>query len=183
MAPTVEEKRLMAVPQQVESKESDAIRINREKLLTILHWRMGYHELRENSNPLGTVQMTIRLKRWNDPAEKADGLRVLICRYRPRGLRKADETWDIWCKELGPSPELLAAFHGKHGAPISWSEYRKRYLTEMKGQRERIAELAERVAEGETVTLLCSSSCNDESRCHRSLLRELIEKSAAKRNG
>ena len=37
------------------------------------------------------------------------------------------------------------------------------------------AELAQRVQGGETITLLCSSACTRESRCHRSLLRELIE--------
>jgi len=45
----------------------------------------------------------------------------------------------------------------------------------MKAQRARIAALAERVGAGETITLLCSSACDRESRCHRSLLRELIE--------
>jgi uncharacterized protein YeaO (DUF488 family) len=121
----------------------------------------------------------IRTRRWNDPASATDGLRLLICRYRPRALPKARETWQEWEKELGPSAELLAAFHGKGGAPIPWAQYRARYLREMRAQRARLGELARRVAAGETVTLLCASSCTDESRCHRSLLRELIEKAAA----
>ena len=50
-----------------------------------------------------------------------------------------------------------------------------RYLEEMKEQEETIAMLAEKVAEGKTITLLCSSSCRKEARCHRSLLKELIE--------
>jgi len=118
----------------------------------------------------------IKLKRWNDPADRDDGFRLLICRYRPRGVRKADETWDAWQKDLGPSRELHAAFWGKHGPPIGWQEYRRRYLEEMRGQTERIQELADRVTSGETITLLCSSACSDESHCHRSLLRQLIEK-------
>ena len=120
--------------------------------------------------------MPIRTSRWNDPAEPGDGLRVLICRYRPRGLPKADETWDEWRKQLGPSPELHADFYGKHGPPIGWKEYRRRYLKEMKDQKERIADLARRVAGGETITLLCSSACVDAERCHRTLLKQLIEK-------
>ena len=120
--------------------------------------------------------MPIKLKRWNDPADRDDGFRLLICRYRPRGVRKADETWDAWQKDLGPSRELHAAFWGKHGPPIGWQEYRRRYLEEMRGQTERIQELADRVTSGETITLLCSSACSDESHCHRSLLRQLIEK-------
>jgi uncharacterized protein YeaO (DUF488 family) len=124
----------------------------------------------------GADSVAIKLRRWNDPAERDDGFRLLICRYRPRGVRKADETWDAWWKDLGPSRELHAAFWGKHGPPIGWEEYRRRYLEEMRGQTERIQELASRVAGGETITLLCSSACLDEAHCHRSLLRQLIEK-------
>jgi hypothetical protein len=53
----------------------------------------------------------------------------------------------------------------------------------MREQRDKIADLARRVAGGETITLLCSSKCDRESRCHRSLLRELIEAEMAKRPG
>ena len=45
----------------------------------------------------------------------------------------------------------------------------------MQTQQEAIAGLAELAAEGKMITLLCSSACEDASRCHRSLLRELIE--------
>jgi uncharacterized protein YeaO (DUF488 family) len=119
--------------------------------------------------------MPIRTKRWNDPRGEEDGFRLLICRYRPRALPKADETWDEWWKDLGPSRELHADFYGKHGPPIGWEEYRKRYLTEMEKQTERIGELARRVAAGETITLLCSSACTNATHCHRTLLTELIE--------
>ena len=102
---------------------------------------------------------------------------MLICRYRPRGVRKEDETWDEWLAQLGPSRELHAAFWGKHGPPIGWTEYRRRYLAEMRAQKESIAALARRAAAGETITLLCSSACVDPERCHRTLLKGLIEKS------
>jgi len=100
---------------------------------------------------------------------------VLICRYRPRGVPKAKETWDVWKKQLGPSVELHADYYGKHGPPIDWATYRKRYLAEMKAQEGEIRALAEKVKAGETMTLLCSSACTDETHCHRTLLRELIE--------
>ncbi len=45
----------------------------------------------------------------------------------------------------------------------------------MQSQRAAIRELAERAKGGEAITLLCSSACERESRCHRSLLKELIE--------
>lgn len=120
--------------------------------------------------------MPIKTKRWNDPVEPDDGYRLVICRYRPRGVRKTEEPWHLWDKHLGPSRELHARFYGKHGhAPLGWDVYCREYLKEMEAQQERIAELARRVAAGETITLLCSSACADESRCHRSLLKQLIE--------
>jgi uncharacterized protein YeaO (DUF488 family) len=117
----------------------------------------------------------IRTRRWNDPADPDDGQRILICRYRPRGLAKADETWDVWMPNLGPSKGLHAAAYGKRSLALVWPAYRVAYLREMLAQREAITELAQRVAGGQTITLLCSSSCERESRCHRSLLKELIE--------
>jgi len=116
----------------------------------------------------------IKTRRWNDAAEPDDGLRLLVCRYRPRGLPKAKETWHEWWKDLGPSRELHAAFYGKSGKPVTWAQYRVRYLREMRRQTGRIQSLARRVAGGESITLLCSSACGDEARCHRSLLKELI---------
>src|SRR5436305_8059402 len=120
--------------------------------------------------------MPIHTKRWNDPCERSDGFRLLTCRYRPRALPKAKETWDLWWCHLGPSKELHAAYYGKHGqTPITWEEFHRRYVEEMKGQEESIALLAEKVAAGKTITLLCSSACTDETHCHRTLLRQLIE--------
>ena len=121
--------------------------------------------------------MPIKTKRWDDPREADDGFRLLVCRYRPRGLPKAEETWDDWNADLGPSKELHAAAYGKKGLKFNWDDYRRRYLAEMKAPNRvaAIEELAQRVASGETITLLCSSACERESRCHRSLLKELIE--------
>ena len=119
--------------------------------------------------------MPIRTRRWNDPPEPGDGLRILICRYRPRGVSKEDETWDVWYPQLGPSKALHAAVYTQTASQISWPTYRKLYIDEQRAQRELIASLASRVGAGETLTLLCSSACERESRCHRSILREMIE--------
>jgi uncharacterized protein YeaO (DUF488 family) len=120
------------------------------------------------------AESRIKTKRWNDPVERGDGHRLLICRYRPRGVRKDAETWNAWWPDLAPSRELHADYYGKHGAPLGWTEYGRRYLAEMNGHRERIASLAARVAAGETIALLCSSACTDPKRCHRTLLRVLV---------
>jgi uncharacterized protein YeaO (DUF488 family) len=118
----------------------------------------------------------IKTKRWNDAVDPDDGHRLLVCRYRPRGVRKDAETWDAWAPQLGPSRELHADYYGKHGPPIDWSEFRRRYLAEMSEQREVVTALAARGADGETITLLCSSACTDAERCHRSLLKDIIGK-------
>lgn len=117
----------------------------------------------------------IRTKQWNDPIEPADGTRILVCRYRPRGVSKAGETWTEWLPDLGPTRELHAAAYGRGTVPLGWVQYRGAYLREMRQQTAQIATLAARVNAGETLTLLCSASCVRESRCHRSLLKELIE--------
>jgi uncharacterized protein YeaO (DUF488 family) len=118
----------------------------------------------------------VRTRRWNDPAEPDDGFRLLVCRIRPRGVSKQKETWDDWWPDLGPSRALLDAFHGKGGAPIPWTQYAARYLTEMGGAQQlwRIRDLARRSAAGETITLLCSSACRDPDCCHRTLLARLV---------
>lgn len=124
--------------------------------------------------------MPIRTKRWNDPVEPAaDGYRLLICRYRPRGVRREDEPWDAWCKVLGPSADLHALAYGKTGEPpLAFDEYEKRFLEEMRRQRYWIEGFAARVRAGETMTLLCSSACVDETRCHRTIVKRLIEEAA-----
>jgi len=102
------------------------------------------------------------------PAEPADGHRVLVTRYWPRGVPK--EAVDEYVATLAPTRELLHAFKG--GA-MDWDIFRRRYLEEMSAPAAR-AEI-ERLAAGaasEPVTLLCV--CKEEARCHRSLLSHLI---------
>jgi uncharacterized protein YeaO (DUF488 family) len=116
--------------------------------------------------------VALRTRRWNDPAAADDGFRLLVTRYRPRGLPKAGETWSAWWPDLAPSKELLADFK-HHG--LAWPDYERRYLAEMAAQRETIRRLAAQVSNGEAVTLLCSAACTDPARCHRTLLARLIE--------
>ena len=149
--------------------------------------------------------MPVRTKRWNDPPAPDDGFRLLVCRIRPRGVSKAKETWDTWWPDLGPSRDLLDAFHGKAArrpgrapslgpasppSPLPWDDYARRYLDEMQAPSPvwLIRGLAQRSAAGETITLLCSSACTDPARCHRTLLARLVDgtsrtKSTAARPG
>jgi uncharacterized protein YeaO (DUF488 family) len=125
--------------------------------------------------------MGIRTRRWNDPAEPGDGFRVLVARYRPRGVSRHEETWDAWWPDLGPSRALHAAFYGKGGPPLPFEAYALRYRAEMAAQRDPIRRLAALVTAGRTLTLLCSSACVDPARCHRTLLARMIEEAGTVR--
>ena len=88
-------------------------------------------------------------------------------RFWPRGVRK--EAVDGWERELAPSAVLLRAYRA---GGIEWEEFAERYRAEVSERRELVDELARRAQRG-TVTLLCG--CRDESRCHRTLLKETVE--------
>ena len=104
-----------------------------------------------------------------DPKSKDDGLRVLVMRCWPRGVKK--KRVDIWFKNLGTSKELIRVW--KAGM-ITWAQFRSRYLAELKEEHKQalIRVLVARARKGK-VTLLCG--CRDPNRCHRMLLREQIQ--------
>jgi uncharacterized protein YeaO (DUF488 family) len=110
----------------------------------------------------------IRTARIYDPPSRGDGERWLVMRLWPRGVRKG--TVDRWEKELGPSVELLRAYRDE---AMGWGEFARRYRIEVRKKPELLDELWKR-AKRRTVTLLCS--CEDESRCHRGLLKKMIER-------
>ena len=132
--------------------------------------------LLRDQTPKAPSEMRIHTKRWNDSVDTDDGFRLLVCRIRPRGVSKANETWDDWWPDLGPSRALLDDYHGKHGHALPWAEYVPRYLREMEGPGQiwRIRALGRRIAQGESLTLLCSSACIDPAICHRTVLARLI---------
>jgi uncharacterized protein YeaO (DUF488 family) len=120
------------------------------------------------------IKGNIHLKRIYDPPSEEDGYRILSTRYWPRGVPKS--AVDEYTTKTAPSRALLREF--KHEG-LSWEEYVPRYLEEMARpeamtQIERFAKLAE----SKKITLICI--CEDETRCHRSLLRDLIIDTAAR---
>lgn len=72
--------------------------------------------------------MKIGVRRVYDPPESGEGLRVLVDRLWPRGIRKQDLEYDVWEKELAPTPELRKWFGHK---PEQWEEFQKRYQQEL----------------------------------------------------
>jgi uncharacterized protein YeaO (DUF488 family) len=97
----------------------------------------------------------IRIKRAYESPERGDGVRILVDRLWPRGLRKDDAHFDQWRKELSPSTSQRQ-FYGHR--PERFAEFAKRYRSELRrkdavvGMRQ-IIELAER----RPVTLLTAS--------------------------
>ena len=111
-------------------------------------------------------RIDVRTKRIYEPADPADGTRVLIMRLWPRGIRKERVT--VWLKELGPPLPLLRDFLDKR---VDWTTYVGRYRAAL--QRPEAEEHVERVlalAREGPLTLICG--CADERRCHRTLLRD-----------
>lgn len=128
--------------------------------------------------------MPVRTRSVKEPVAPADGTRVLITRFRPRGVRKGAETWVAWDKRLAPSLELFDAYQGRRRegrrvvesglTPLTWDEFTRRFEAEMRAPaaREALAGYRARAAGGETITLLCY--CDDAARCHRGLVQALL---------
>jgi len=122
-----------------------------------------------NAKPAKQARRTqIRIKRAYEPPRSDDGLRILIDRLWPRGLSKNALKLDSWVKHLAPSNELRKWY--QHD-PEKFPEFRKRYIAELKAQREGLGELREAV-KGRTMTLLTATKELDLS--HATVLRELL---------
>ena len=95
--------------------------------------RLSLHSGRPRRAGLATIgaRVPVQSKRWNDPADGSDGFRVLVSRFRPRGIAKANETWATWWPELGPSRALHADFYGKNGPALPFVDDRRRSLAEI----------------------------------------------------
>jgi uncharacterized protein YeaO (DUF488 family) len=74
------------------------------------------------------AKLDVRLKRAYLPPSPEDGVRVLVDRLWPRGVRKADAAIDRWTKEVAPSTELRRWFGHD---PSRWEEFRHRYRAEL----------------------------------------------------
>jgi uncharacterized protein YeaO (DUF488 family) len=94
--------------------------------------------------------MDIRLKRVYEPAQRADGYRVLVDRVWPRGLSRDDARIDEWARDLAPS-DPLRRWYGHD--PRRFEEFRSRYVHELADRRPRLSELRRRARDGR-VTLV-----------------------------
>jgi uncharacterized protein YeaO (DUF488 family) len=90
------------------------------------------------------------IKRAYAAPEPRDGMRVLVDRIWPRGLRKDKASIDLWMKDIAPSTELRRWFHHD---PARWSEFRRKYTDELREKIEIVDELRRLSGRG-SVTLL-----------------------------
>jgi uncharacterized protein YeaO (DUF488 family) len=111
----------------------------------------------------------VKLKRAYEAVSADDGLRILVERLWPRGVRKQEAKIDLWLKDLAPSTELRQ-WYGHD--PARWPQFRKRYRNELKEQVDLLA-LLQYVTRELAVTFVYAAS--DEERNSAVALKELLE--------
>lgn len=126
--------------------------------------------------------MGIRVVRLGSPRARGEGVRIGTVRRPPRGVPKsefASQDWyDVWFPNLAPSLETmklgLAAESEKE-----WAAFARKYRAEMAApDARRTIELLAALSQGSDFSVGCY--CEREERCHRSILRELLEEQGAR---
>jgi uncharacterized protein YeaO (DUF488 family) len=123
----------------------------------------------------------IRIVRLGSPRAQGEGLRVGTVRRPPRGVRKEDyaakNIYDVWFPNLSPSEALLKKALTADDEK-SWRAFKRRFEAEMKTpQAMRDLDLLAALSHHSNLAIGCY--CEDESRCHRSILRDLLVKRSA----
>jgi len=121
--------------------------------------------------------MTIHVVRLGDARQEGEGLRIGTVRRPPRGVPKAEfasrNFYDVWLPDLAPSEELLKLGQASAGDERHWGTFVKRYRAEMnRPEKVRLLDLLAALSRQTDFSVGCY--CADESRCHRSVLRELL---------
>lgn len=120
--------------------------------------------------------MAIRIVRLGTPRAPDEGLRVGTVRRPPRGVAREQfgrlDFYDTWLPELAPSEPLVRAARAAK-TDKDWATFRRRYLAELsRPPASRILDLLASLSR--TTNLSVGCYCEDESRCHRSVLREAL---------
>ena len=119
--------------------------------------------------------MPVRIVRLGSPRTKDEGLRLGTVRRPPRGVPKTEfakrDYYDVWLPELSPSAKLIKSAH------VDWEKFATRYRQEMRGQEHLLVLLAQLSRESHFAV---GCYCEDESRCHRSILREILVEHGAR---
>ena len=126
--------------------------------------------------------MTVRIVRLGSDRLAGEGLRLGTVRRPPRGVRKPDlavrNFYDVWLPTLAPSAALVKQALSAESA-ADWRRFATGYRRAMAGPNERaLLDLLAALSHGSDFSVGCY--CADESRCHRSILRELLAERGAR---
>jgi uncharacterized protein YeaO (DUF488 family) len=127
--------------------------------------------------------LTLRVVRLGTPRHRGEGVRIGTARRPPRGVRKSDYArlnyYDVWLPELAPSQKLVSWALSQPWTDMRWKRFASTYRREMSDPRaERLIELLAALSKSANLSVGCY--CEDDERCHRSLLRELLAENGAK---
>jgi uncharacterized protein YeaO (DUF488 family) len=115
-----------------------------------------------------TKKPRIQIKRAYAPPSPGDGVRILVDRIWPRGVRKADAAIGRWLKVVAPGSELRRWFGHE---PARWDEFKQRDEAELGGKAGLLGELR-KIAEKEPLTLVYSAQ--DETHNQAAVLRDVL---------
>ena len=116
----------------------------------------------------------LKIKRVYEDAEAGDGVRFLVDRLWPRGIKKDDLKMTAWLKDVAPSPELRRWFGHD---PDKWGEFQERYRAELEEHPEAWKPILEEARDGD-VTLLYSA--RDTEHNSALLLKSFLEEQIPK---
>ena len=127
--------------------------------------------------------MPIRIVQLGTDRFKDEGLRIGTVRRPPRGVPKSDYArlnfYDVWLPDLAPTADVVGDFQKSDGGDAAWRKLEKRYRAEMK-QPESARLLGLLAALSHTSNFSVGCYCDDERRCHRSILKDLLQGHGAK---
>jgi uncharacterized protein YeaO (DUF488 family) len=126
--------------------------------------------------------VAISVVRLGEPRVPDEGLRLGTVRRPPRGVKKEDYSsrhfFDVWMPELAPSAELVSWALSEPFTSSRWNRYAKAYRGQMqKPPAARLIALLAKLSHQTNFSVGCY--CADETKCHRSLLRELLVEAGA----
>lgn len=126
--------------------------------------------------------MTLRIVRLGTPRHPQEGLRIGTVRRPPRGVKKeryaADDWYDVWYPELSPSQELVTQAL-EADSDTEWRAFVRAFRKEMsEPAASRTLDLLAALSRNADFSVGCY--CENEARCHRSVLRDLLAERGAK---
>jgi len=121
--------------------------------------------------------MAIHVVRLGSPRETGEGLRIGTVRRPPRGVSKKDFSrlnyYDVWLPQLAPSAQLVQWIRKRGDSDSGWKQFERRFLRELSDpDTARLLILLAALSRSADFSIGCY--CENEARCHRSILRKVL---------